>query len=400
MEHLKTDIRAISTQFSADVQNLSKELLTEKVRAVVATIQKDTTVAPRRVKEMVQQAFLEYLGWDVLRLRVTNPKLFTVAGLNHCLRELLCQLNNWAPAVNPTDQELHDLSAACARLWELDVHRLVPDRDYELNLQQGKYAYDTVDAAKAPLFSYVDEKALLSPTFATFIALLDNYTAHTGVSEVVTLEERAENAKFLNLAMDTAVMQYVHKYLLLTKKTTAADREHFIRDLEELWFGLYSRKARNDSSGFEHVFVGEINPDTKEIVGFHNWIQIYLEERNSLRRKDNTFDYRGYIKPKRRARSAALPPSTEQLVTIQFQWHGALKNVSSSLIGTSPEFELALYTLCFYSGQEEAIVKLGPYKAKITSYRWPAAPKPGQKVYVATSFPSEAPLDENEVRSF
>jgi hypothetical protein len=44
------------------------------------------------------------------------------------------------------------------------------------------------------------------------------------------------------------------------------------------------------------------------------------------------------------------------------------------------------------------VVKLGPYKVNITSYTWPAQPRPGQKVYVATSFPSEVPLNEHEVR--
>lgn len=396
MEHLQSDLKAMIAHVATLPANPTVEQLTNKVKAQNALIQKDIVTLPRRIKEMVQQAFLE-MGWDVARQRVCNPSLFTHAGLSRSLSELLSQLQNWSPPVTPTDVELHDLSAACGRLWELDTNRLVPDRDYVLNLQQGKNAYDNYDAAGAPLFTFVDEKALLRPTYASFIALLDNYAAKTGVTEEVTPEEKAENTKFLNLAMDTQVMQYVHQYLLLAKKTKATDRDQFIRELDELWFGLYSRKARNDSSGFEHVFVGEIKEDTQEIVGFHNWIQIYLEERNSLRRKDRNFDYRGYIKPKRRALPSTQSRSQEQLVTIQFEWRGALKNVSSSLIGTSPEFELALYTLCFYSGQQEAEVKLGPYRVKVTSYTWPAQPRPGQKLYVATCFPSEVPLDENEV---
>jgi len=31
----------------------------------------------------------------------------------------------------------------------------------------------------------------------------------------------------------------------------------FKKKLHDLWFELYSRKAKNDSSGFEHVFLGE-----------------------------------------------------------------------------------------------------------------------------------------------
>jgi poly(U)-specific endoribonuclease len=63
----------------------------------------------------------------------------------------------------------------------------------------------------------------------------------------------------------------------------------------------------------------------------HNWIQIYLEE------KKNHFDYTGFITPKRvpGVRNYQLPDSDQQLITIQFEWNGFLKNVSSSFIGTN-----------------------------------------------------------------
>ena len=43
-----------------------------------------------------------------------------------------------------------------------------------------------------------------------------------------------------------------------------------------------------DSSGFEHVFVGETRGD-KEVIGFHNWIQFYLQE------KVGNVDYKGFM---------------------------------------------------------------------------------------------------------
>ena len=47
-----------------------------------------------------------------------------------------------------------------------------------------------------------------------------------------------------------------------------------------------------DSSGFEHVFVGEARGKS-EIIGLHNWIQIYLQE------KSGQIDYKGFL-PSRR----------------------------------------------------------------------------------------------------
>jgi len=43
-----------------------------------------------------------------------------------------------------------------------------------------------------------------------------------------------------------------------------------------------------DSSGFEHVFVGEIKGE--DVVGFHNWICFYLQE------KSGNIDYHGYFR--------------------------------------------------------------------------------------------------------
>ncbi len=42
-----------------------------------------------------------------------------------------------------------------------------------------------------------------------------------------------------------------------------------------------------DSSGFEHVFVGETKYN-REIMGLHNWVQFYLQE------KHDHVDYKGY----------------------------------------------------------------------------------------------------------
>lgn len=389
MERLKSDLSAMIAHVKGLPGTPSPDQLLKKVEALSTAISRDASALPRRISEIVSEGF-RGMGYDIHRHRVIKSAEFTAAGLVDALEEILQHVSVWSPPVEPTAEELRDLSKACDKLWDLDVNRMVPDHDYVLDLQRGKYSYEHGDFADEPLFSYVDEKQLERPTFAAFIALLDNYEAALGQSETVTREELAENEHFLSIIMDTAVMQYVHKYLLQTGKTRSTSREAFIRELNTLWFSLYSRKAHNDSSGFEHVFVGEVRED--EITGFHNWIQLYMEEK-----KKRGFDYRGYIKPRRRGCKVDKPHSHEQLVTIQFSWEGATKNVSSSLIGVSPEFEIALYTLCFYSGAEENVVRIGPYRVMITCHRWEQRSHGGGKtVHIATSFPSQAPLDEDE----
>jgi hypothetical protein len=60
--------------------------------------------------------------------------------------------------------------------------------------------------------------------------------------------------------------------------------------LNEIWFELYKRETKNDSSGFEHVFLGENRRG--ETTGFHNWIQFWSQEQLGK------VDYKGWLKNK------------------------------------------------------------------------------------------------------
>lgn len=59
--------------------------------------------------------------------------------------------------------------------------------------------------------------------------------------------------------------------------------------MDTMWFSSYKRQQTGDSSGFEHVFLGEWK-STTSVNGFHNWIQFYKEE------NANDINYFGYIK--------------------------------------------------------------------------------------------------------
>ena len=59
------------------------------------------------------------------------------------------------------------------------------------------------------------------------------------------------------------------------------------------------------------------------------------------------------------------PPALYRFV--QFRWSEDPKPKSTTLFGVSPEFELAMYTLCFLTPGDEDRVKIGPYMLNIKS---------------------------------
>lgn len=263
------------------------------------------------------------------------------------LSVFLSGLNASRPAVN------QELSNIFNELWRLDVNRMTPGIDYTISVQgragfvsQGSHVVH--DHATQPLFSNVNENKLSnSTTFSRFMGLLDNYERSTGVTERVTTEELTEINLFLDAVLETQVMKRAHKYLV-SKGKSSSDLRLFKNQLNLIWFHLYHRQRNTglDSSGFEHVFVGETKSGT-EIVGFHNWVQFYLQEKN------RHLDYKGY-----KARDHDLPDHDDHVLNLQFSWHGVVKPVGSAFIGTSPEFEMAIFTIVFLMNTERSTTVL------------------------------------------
>ncbi|PIN17890.1 Placental protein 11 [Handroanthus impetiginosus] len=304
---------------------------------------------------------------------------------------------NWGSEIRPSHEELVDLSKALNKLWELDFNRLVPGKDYEIDCGEGKKVYQKEDMAEGSLFSWLSDEVFKKPTYSRLCSLLDNYIPQDWYEEVVTPEEEQEQAAFIEEISRTAPIKYLYNYLS-ARGIVSGSYQDFNRMLTSLWFDLYGRGgASGSSSAFEHVFVGEIRQrgqqerGQQEVSGFHNWIQPENRTRDQkeklgiLTRKCNRLrssmhrilkifskeakgrvDYQGYIFPRRQGN---VPDSETQLLTIQFKWNDVLKSVSSTLIGVSPEFEIAIYTLCFYLGGEDNHVQLGPYPVNIKCYR-------------------------------
>ncbi|WIA15329.1 hypothetical protein OEZ85_001995 [Tetradesmus obliquus] len=264
-------------------------------------------------------------------------------------------------ALQPTELELTDLSAAVKKLWELDDNRLEPGKDYDIDVQAGKQMHSVGDTAATRLFAKVSDQVWQRKTFLIFYHLLDNYASATGTAEEVTACERKETADFLEAVMDTRPMRYCHA-LLVAMNLAPADEEGFKRMLHQMWFELYNRDGSRDSSGFEHVFVGEHDTSDVAVSGFHNWVTFWIEERKGA------LDYRGFLLGRRRQDSAKVDDA-DRVLSVQFDWQGQRKPVTTLLVGTSPEFELAMYTLCFVAGAERNTVVLDDYEVVIRCHR-------------------------------
>ncbi|XP_072230874.1 uridylate-specific endoribonuclease B [Leuresthes tenuis] len=256
-----------------------------------------------------------------------------------------------------------ELSAMVQELWDKDVNRLTPGKDYSISLQ-GKAGDsmgidDSTERAGSPLFVFVDENIFKKETFLAFISLLDNYVSDTGEPEIVTPEEVAENHKFLDCIIKTSTMKTAHKYLV-KKNLSPENEKEFKEQLYRIWFELYARRgsSRPDSSGFEHVFVGETRGG-RYVIGFHNWIQLYLQE------KLGHIDYKGYSV----SANSPQPDANKHILALQFSWKDGIKPKGSIFIGVSPEFEFALYTLCFLTSPNERVkVQFSFYEVEIVCH--------------------------------
>ncbi|XP_022784957.1 uncharacterized protein LOC111325419 [Stylophora pistillata] len=100
------------------------------------------------------------------------------------------------------------------------------------------------------------------------------------------------------------------------------------------------------SNGFKHVFVGNKFTNANAYNGFHNWYQFLLEQRRNPTQTTNiAFNQLAFT-------GNRLPYFLRNL---SFRWRGATKappGASSSMfVGTSPAFDLAMFTACVLRGR-------------------------------------------------
>lgn len=226
------------------------------------------------------------------------------------------------------------------------------------------------DASPNKLFTKVDPALLAKPTYAAFAKLFNNFNADAGVKEpkVAATEDNAETKAFLDAIETTKPYQTLLKFLNARNHPYGKSSSALKEAITRMWFDRYSRaKGVLDTSGFEHVFIGEIK--NGEVSGLHNWQRIAALEADP---KEN-FDYKGFIVKR------------NNLATVQFSWGNELKKGGSIFVGTSPEYELSVLTLCFLARRDAEICKINVdgCPVEVQSYEQ----KQNGKSFIGTAYP-------------
>lgn len=226
-----------------------------------------------------------------------------------------------------------NLGAACQNMWNNAGNNLI---------FPGELTVNPVAHAN-PLFTVVPGAGgvgkIASPVFQRFRDLMVDYQA----AQPAPTQQHIND--FLTaVTQPGGPMQAALNYLLTQPGSLpagVANLQQFRPVLEALWF--------QHSNGFKHVFVGnQINAN--DFNGFHNWYQFYLEQgRNPTQTTNIAFN-----------QPAHLPPFVGNrlpffLRGLTFTWRGANKipagTSSCMFVGTSPAFDLAMFTACVLRGR-------------------------------------------------
>ncbi|XP_017892094.1 poly(U)-specific endoribonuclease homolog [Ceratina calcarata] len=224
-----------------------------------------------------------------------------------------------------------DLKKLTESLYEKETNSAL--KYITINLQGQKKDDSTNDDAAEPLLTVKDE-AYEIPTVKAVLALHDNYELDVKTKEVVTSEERREESELIDKILETEVMKSTMKFL--ANKGYIPDDEYEFKDsLKRIWFSQFKRiDGDASSSGFETVFLAE--KFDSDIIGLHNWI--YYAKQESAK----NLNYLGYIKDLKLGDKGAV-------LKIRSSLNDIVQPVSTLFVGTSPELEFALYTMCFFT---------------------------------------------------
>ncbi|XP_011306209.1 poly(U)-specific endoribonuclease homolog [Fopius arisanus] len=250
-----------------------------------------------------------------------------------------------------TAEDLEKLSEA---LWIKDNNNAW--KHIKVNLQRQTSSSSTRDEAPEPLLT-VDRQAFQISTIEKVLTIYDNYKLEARENEYISPAQRNEESLLVDTFLSTNVMSAAMRFLA-DKGYIRKDYYDYKDTLRRMWFNLYSRgDGKIGSSGFEHVFLTELKLGS-EVSGLHNWIYFNAEETKGRA------DYLGYIKKIDLGDKAAILKFHAKFSNID-------KAVTTMFIGTSPELEMALYTVCFFVRSDQSCpVSLGGTKFNIITHKF------------------------------
>lgn len=228
-----------------------------------------------------------------------------------------------------------DQDTICQRLWNVDVNRLHRGVQYDFLLQaKVSLKPSTQDQSNRALFFYLRmDEIRRKPTFRTFLDLLPNFEPSSEEfgrlnAEVEAIQENID--KFLTEVLNTRVFQELY-WFLVRNDLVLPNKAKFKDDLFRVWFNN-KNITQEQLSGFQKIFVGETVFNPRK-VSFRNWLQFFnLELTTKL-------NYYGYVRFLR---------NDPMIISPMFSWEKGTAVSDNMFVGSTPEFELALYTLCFY----------------------------------------------------
>ncbi|XP_043786954.1 uncharacterized protein LOC122711867 isoform X4 [Apis laboriosa] len=222
-----------------------------------------------------------------------------------------------------SDDELFKISEELFAKSSRNIYKFI-----KLNLQTQVTSFNVTDKAKESLFK-IESKLLDYPSIYVIRSLYDSYEYDFRKKLNRTLETRKQENLLIDTFLNTNEMTIAMQWLA---DRGFIDPDDFERKdvLRRIWFTIFN----GSTCGFERVFASE-NYGTA-IIGIQDWI--YFEYLESLKR----IDYMGYVNKLDFGNIASL-------LKVNFQIDGIVRSNVTIFVGTLPELEMALYTICFYA---------------------------------------------------
>ncbi|XP_043255438.1 poly(U)-specific endoribonuclease homolog isoform X2 [Colletes gigas] len=207
----------------------------------------------------------------------------------------------------------------------LDVSKYI-----KLNLQKRSTSSNITDEAKEPLLA-VEPELMHYPSIYVTRALYDMYGHDFRKKVNRTLQIREDENLLIDTFLNTNVMGRAMQWLA---DRGFIDPDDFERKdvFRRIWFTMFS----GSTCGFERVFASE-NYDV-DIVGVQDWIYFETEE------SKKHINYMSYVDELKFGNKASL-------LKLNFDMDGVVRPNATIFVGTMPELEMSLYTICFFARQ-------------------------------------------------